>query len=120
MRTLQINMNKINWSKSEKAAARRAFDTAYKRECDAIIAKLKEMISKATEPEHIWQIHDYLDKQQKNINDKYDYRYSVLILIFARLLSEDWLKKSDLEGLGEDKIKKIEKLAKRVSGAEGS
>jgi hypothetical protein len=106
-------MNEINWSKSEKVVARRAFDTAYKRECDTIIAKLKEMIAKAKEPEHIWRIHDYLTKQRKIIDEKYVYRYSILILLFARLLSEGWLKKSDLEGLGEDKIKEIEKWLKR-------
>jgi hypothetical protein len=41
----------------------------------------------------------------------YDYRYSVLIFEFARQLKEGWLTLTDLEGLGEDKIKEIEKLA---------
>ena len=106
-------MNEIKWSKSEKVIARRAFDTAYKRECDAITAKVKEMIAKATEPVHIWRIHDYLTEQRENIDEKYVYRYSILILLFARLLSEGWLKKTELEGLGEDKIKEIEKWLKR-------
>jgi len=106
-------MKEINWSKSEKEVARRAFDTAYKRECDAILAKLKEMTAKVTKPEHIWRIHDYLTKQRKIIDEKYVYRYSIIILLFARLLSEGWLKKSDLEGLGEDKIKEIQKWLKR-------
>jgi hypothetical protein len=109
-------MNEINWSKSEKVVARRAFDTAYKRECDAITAKLKEMIAKATEPKHIWRIHDYLTRQRKNIDEKYVYRYSILTLIFARLLSEGWLKMSDLEGLGEDKIEEIKKLTSKSVG----
>jgi hypothetical protein len=104
-------MNELNWSKSEKVVARRAFDTAYKRECDSIIAKLKEMIVKVTKPEHIWRIHDYLTEQLKQINRNYDYRYSVLIFEFARLLQEGWLKLTDLEGLGEEKIEKIKKLA---------
>jgi hypothetical protein len=106
-------MNEISWSKSEKVIARHAFDTAYKRECDAILAKLKEKIAKATEPEHIWQIHDYLTEQRKITNKKYDYRYSVLILVFARLFQEGWLKLTDLEGLAEDKIEEIEKWLKR-------
>jgi len=104
-------MNELSWSKSEKVVARRAFDTAYKRECDTILAKLKEMIAKVTEPKHIWEIHNYLTEQRENIDGKYVYRYSILTLIFARLLSEGWLKKSDLEELGEDKIEEIEKLA---------
>jgi len=106
-------MNEINWSKSEKVVARRAFDTAYKRECDATIAKLKEMIVKATKPEHIWGIHDYLTEQLKQINRNHDYRYSILIFVFARLFQEGWLKLTDLEGLAEDKIEEIEKWLKR-------
>jgi hypothetical protein len=106
-------MNEINWSKSERVIARRAFDTAHKRECDTIITKLKEMIVKTKEPVHIWQIYDYLTEQKENIDEKYVYRYSILTLIFARLLSEGWLKKSDLEGLGDDKIKEIKKWLKR-------
>jgi hypothetical protein len=104
-------MNEINWSKSEKAVARRVFETAYKRECDAITAKVKEMIAKAKEPRHIWQIHKYLTEQRKITDEKYVYRYSILILLFARLFSEGWLKKTDLEGLGEDKIEAIRKIA---------
>jgi hypothetical protein len=106
-------MNELNWSKNEKVIARRAFDTAYKRECDAILGRLKGMVAVAKEPDDIWQIHDYLTEQRETMDEKYDYRYSILTLIFARFLSEGWLKKSDLEGLGEDKIEEIEKWSKR-------
>ncbi len=109
-------MNEIIWSKSEKTIARQAFDAAYKRECDSIIAKLKEMTTEATEPEHIWQIYDYLTEQRKAMYRNYDYRYSVLIFVFARLFQEGWLKLTDLEGLGEDKIQKIKKLAGKSVG----
>jgi hypothetical protein len=43
-------MNKFMWSKSEKIAAKRAFETAYCRECETIIAKLKEMSNSITYP----------------------------------------------------------------------
>jgi len=104
-------MNEINWSKSEKVIARRAFDTAYKRECDAIITKLKEMVVKAKEPDDIWQIHNYLTEQREAIDEKYDYRYSILISVFARVLNEGWLRQTDLEELGEKKIEEIRKIA---------
>jgi hypothetical protein len=103
-------MNEMKWSKAEKASARRAFDMAYRRECEAISAKLKEMIEGAKEPDDLWRIHDYLNAQRKNINEKYDFRYSVLLFVMARLLTEGWLTEMDLDGLGEDKIEKIKYL----------
>ena len=81
-------MNEMKWSKTEKNLARKAFDLAYARECAAIAAKLKEMITAGGEPEHLWRIHDYLTEQRRKTDEKYDYRYSVLISVFARLLME--------------------------------
>lgn len=103
-------MNEMKWSKAEKALARRAFDMAYRRECEAISAKLKEMIEGAMEPEELWRIHDYLNARRKNIDEKYNFRYSVLLFAMARLLTEGWLTEMDLDGLGEDKIEKVKYL----------
>ena len=85
-------MNDIKWSKAEKAAARRAFDTAYQRECSSIAAKLKQMIENAHEPSDIWRIHDYLSEQRDEVDRKYDYRYSVLMFVFSTLFREGWLR----------------------------
>lgn len=106
-------MNNIRWSKTEKIVARRAFEGAYQKECAAITAKLKEMIAAAAEPGDLWRIHDYLTKQRDQTDKKYDYRYSVLIFVFAMLLKERWLNEADLQGLQEDKIEKIKYLANR-------
>ena len=106
-------MTNIKWSKTEKIVARRVFEAAYQKECAAIAAKLKEMIAAATEPGDLWQIHDYLTKQRDQTDKKYDYRYSVLIFVFAMLLKEGWLNEADLQGLQEDKIEKIKYLANR-------
>lgn len=103
-------MISLKWSQAEKKAARLAFDTAYHRECDVIAAKLKDMIASAREPEDIWQINDYLTEQRDRTDEKYDYRYSVLIFIFARLIKEGWLTESDLEGIGKEKIEKVQFL----------
>ena len=101
----------IKWSKAEKSAARRAFESAYGRECDAITERLNAMIRDIADPDDIWRLHDFLSKKRKEIDRKYDYRYSVLIFVFARLLQEGWLKESDLEGLREDKTYQIKALA---------
>jgi hypothetical protein len=105
------NAQDIKWSKTEKTVARRAFGSAYGRECEAITKHLNGMILDIADPEDIWHLHDFLDKKRKEIDQKYDYRYSVLILVFARLMQEGWLKESDLDGLHEDKAYQIKALA---------
>jgi hypothetical protein len=46
----------------------------------------------------------------REIDNKYDYRYSVLILVFARLMKDGWLMIDDLKGLGQEKIDRIVSL----------
>jgi hypothetical protein len=69
------------------------------------------MIATVSEPADIWHLHDFLTEQRKRTDDKYDYRYSALIFVIARLLKEGWLEECDLNGLGEDKIAKVKFLA---------
>jgi hypothetical protein len=44
-------------------------------------------------------------------NREYDYRYSVLILVFATLVSEGCLAEQDLRGLHPEKIEMIKRAA---------
>lgn len=104
-------MDNLQWSKAEKQAARRAFDAAYERECRAIRAKLEQMLEGGSDIRQIWRIHDYLSEQRRETDRKYDYRYSVLIWVFARLLREGWITEADFSGLREDKIQRIKGLA---------
>ena len=107
-------MHNDKWSKQEKTIARAAFDKAYEKECIQIIEKLKKKSLKLTRPEDIWDLHDYLSEIRQEIDQKYDFRYSVLILVFATLLNQQWLEIDDLEGLSTDKIDKIRFLATTV------
>lgn len=104
-------MRELKWSKTEKVVAKQAFETAYQREYEALASKLKGMIAAVREPGDIWCIHDFLSKQRKTIGQKYDYRYSQLIFVFALLLKEGWLKETDLKGLREDKLEKIKSFS---------
>jgi len=99
------------WSKSEKTIARRAFDLAYERECAALADEVRRLADRIAGPDDIWKIHDFLRRKRKEIDEKYDYRYSVLIFVFARLLGEGWLEESELAGLSDDKLAKIQFLA---------
>jgi len=104
-------MEDAMWSKKEKEVARQAFGRAYERECKELSNKVKEMANSVKTPEDIWELHEFLAEKREEIDEKYDYRYSVLILVFGKLLREGWIRLNDLEGLDEDKIIKIKNIA---------
>jgi hypothetical protein len=95
------------WSQTEKKTARRAFEKAFEMQCAAITAEAKWMIAKATTPRDIWRVHDYLSEQRRTVDRIYDYRYSVLLNVFSRLLRDGWLTEEDLTGLRKEKIESI-------------
>ncbi len=80
------SIGSLKWSKNEKAIARRAFDCAYERECAAIFTKFQEMIAESQEPDQLWKILQYLQRQEKQMYGKYDFRYSVIMYELARLV----------------------------------
>jgi hypothetical protein len=59
----------------------------------------------------IWKVHDSLDKRRRQIDEKYDYRYSVFSIVFATLIKQGWVAESDLEGLSQEKPETINRLA---------
>lgn len=100
-RNMQVYMD--NWSKTEKAVARKAFDSAYQKECASILMETRKRLACISDPEDVWEINDYLWDQRKQINDKYDYRYSVLLDVLTRLICEGWVSLDALDGLDEEK-----------------
>jgi Photoprotection regulator fluorescence recovery protein len=104
-------MNTINWSSSEKKIAKQAFDVALKREYAALLDQLKSTAAKADSQDDIWDIHDYLTEQRILINQKYDYRYSQLMLLFGVLLRDKWLEEKDIAGLAEEKLEEVRRIA---------
>jgi hypothetical protein len=104
--------NEPTWSKSEKAIARTAFVAALKRELQDVMQKTKQMANQIKEPAEVWELEHYLTERRKEIDRKYDYRYSQLTLVFARLLYEKRVGEEELGGLREDKLKPIRSLAK--------
>ena len=103
--------NEPTWSKSEKAIARTAFDAALKRELQDVMRKTKQMANQIKEPADVWELEHYLTERRKEIDRKYDYRYSQLTLVFGKLLYERRLREEELLCLGEDKLKSIRSVA---------
>jgi Photoprotection regulator fluorescence recovery protein len=104
--------NEPIWSRSEKTVARAAFDAALKRELQEIMEEAKQMANQINEPADLWDLEHYLTQRRKEIDRKYDYRYSQLTHVFGRLLYEQRLTEEELHGLREDKMKLIRSLAK--------
>src|SRR5438552_4800454 len=83
--------NEPIWSRSEKAIARTAFDAALGRELHEVIQKTKQMANAIQGSVDLWDLEHYLTRRRKEIDRKYDYRYSQLTWVFGRLLHENRL-----------------------------
>lgn len=103
-------MRDQRWSATEKTVARGAFDLALKRELDAVIQEAKDKAAKAKEPHELWDLERWLTGRRREIDNKYDFRYSELLLIFAILLREGYLGEEDLHGLSQDKLDSIHRV----------
>ena len=101
----------MEWSKSEKALARTAFDAALDRELQEVIQKAKHMANKMQQSSDLWDLEHYLTERRKEIDRKYDYRYSQLTFVLGRLLHEGRVSDEELRGLRDDKLRSIRSFA---------
>jgi hypothetical protein len=59
----------------------------------------------------MWLIADHLAVQRREIELKYDYRYSQLLFVFGRLVREKRIQEAELEALSEEKLLFIQRIA---------
>src|SRR5437660_9811347 len=104
--------NEPIWTRSEKTVARAAFDAALKRELQEEMQQAKQMANQINEPADLWGLEQYLTQRRKEIDRKYEYKYSQLTHVFGRLLYEKRLGEEELGGLRVDKLKSIRSFAK--------
>lgn len=107
-----MQVSEVEWSTTEKEISRSAFDRAYQREIDSLIQAVTESAKTISDVSEIWQLHDFLSAKRHEIDGKYDYRYSGLIFVFARLVREQWLAIDELKGLAPDKLAKISAIVR--------
>ena len=77
-----------------------------------MIRKTKQMANAIQGSDDLWDLEHYLTQRRKEIDRKYDYRYSQLTQVFGRLLHEKRISEQELRGLREDKLKSIRSFAK--------
>ena len=93
----------LKWSPAEKKIARKAFDTALQSALGKVMTEFKRRAATAVTPSDMWETEDYLRQQRREIDERFDYRYSQLPLVFARLIHEGHLEESLLDGVSEEK-----------------
>jgi hypothetical protein len=106
-----VSSREFSWLPSEKKAARADFEGAFKRECEAIRHEVEVRLKRSKDPSEIWRVHDYLTAKRDEMDRKYDYRYSILIGVFGRLLRKGWIAERDLSALRGDKVEAIKFMA---------
>jgi hypothetical protein len=106
----------LKWSPAEKAIARKAFERALQQDLEAVIREARKMAEKIEQPSDLWELERYLTKRRKEIDRQYDYRYSVLLFVFADLIRKGRLREEDLHGMSEDKLGYIRSYARIYGG----
>jgi hypothetical protein len=112
-------MHDLKWSPSEKKIARSAYDAALELALARIMAEFKRKAAAVTTPSEMWEIEDHLRQQRREIDDLFDYRYSQLPFVFARLIRDGLLDESRLAGLSEEKREIIRSFLSFAAGRMG-
>jgi photoprotection regulator FRP-like protein len=115
-----VKQRDLMWSRTAKTIARKAFEDALKRELHEVMQEAKKMASQIKQPSDLWDLEHYLTRRRKEIDCKYDCRYSQLTHVFGKLLQECRLGEEQLRGLREDKLESIRSYAKFLAEMEGA
>ncbi len=99
----------MGWTKAQKKEARALFDLALEREYRALIDEVNAR--EITSREEVWALRDRLNAKAREMDQKYDYRYSQLIYVFLRLYDDGYLSVEELRRLG-DMYEEIDKFFK--------
>jgi hypothetical protein len=103
-------MRDLKWSASEKKIARGAYEDALESMLAKLVTEFKAKAAAATTPSDMWAVEDYLRQERRELDEIFDYRYSRLPLVFARLIREGHLDLARLNGLSEEKLEMIRRL----------
>jgi Photoprotection regulator fluorescence recovery protein len=106
-------MYDLSWSASEKKVARSAYEHALQSALGKLMTEVKARAASIATPAEMWALENYLRQQRRDIDDIFDYRYSRLLMVFARLIHEGHLDEAGLSGLSEEKLEIIRRLLSR-------
>jgi hypothetical protein len=101
------------WSDAEKKLSRAVVEEARLTELAETLADFKARAAALTSIGDMWPLEDYLRSRRRELDEKYEYRYSHLPWLFARLLREGRIKPEQLSKLSEEKLNEIRRMATR-------
>lgn len=100
-------MQDIKWKDSEKKIANRVYEKCRLSELEELIENFKAEAAAVGDPDQLWKLIETMRERRYAFEQKYDYRYSVLINVFARLVGEGRISEIELQGLDSEKLKAI-------------
>ena len=109
MMTQELN---TTWTAIEQETVQKAFNTAYKRESAAILQLVQTKAGAIAELDDLWHLNDFLNARRHELDGKYDSHSSAVLFTFAGLIKEGWLQIEELQTLSQDKLAKINALAR--------
>jgi hypothetical protein len=106
-------MNDSKWSGAEKKLAQRVYEEARVAELAETLAEFKALVAAATSVDEMWPLEGHLRNRRLALDEKYQYRYSRLPLLFAQLIREGRVAPARLEGLSQKK--KLDEILQMAS-----
>jgi len=100
------------WTDSEQAIAREAFDRAYGRAVEQLVASVRSRASSLSSAETVWQLHDFLSIERHTIEGRFDFRLDGILFVFASLVKDSLLQIDELTGLEAEKLAKITAMSR--------
>lgn len=97
----------VKWSNSEKKVARMAFEAALDTALSGVMSEFRARAAAVTTPAEMWNIEDFLRRRHREVEELFDYRYSQLPFVFARLICLGYLSEAQLAGLSDEKMAMI-------------
>ena len=108
------------WSAAEKKIARCAFEAALEKALAAALADFKARAAAVLTPMEMWTIGEDLQRQRREIDQRFDYRYSQLTHVFAELIHLGLLDEAALAGLAEAKRADVRRALSFMKRRDGS
>ena len=99
----------MNWTKAEKELARELFQTIRKREFEKLTLDIQNKSSIIENENDIWNLREFLNEKEKEMDSKYDFRYSVLIDQFIFFINDSLLSLDEISSFSKEKKDKITK-----------
>jgi hypothetical protein len=72
------------WTETEQAVAREAFDLAYNRAVQKLVAEVRAKADELDSADTVWQLHDYLSIERHTIEGRFDFRLDGILFGFCQ------------------------------------